>query len=109
MGKIKDNWQIVVFTMFITILGNMLFSSFIRHDDNVRNAASIEYVDKQDTELRAVDLKLELELETKADNITVIEIKEELAKKADSEIVNMIYVGQQRIEEKLDKLIMKDE
>jgi hypothetical protein len=52
MGKIKDNWQIVVFTMIFTIIGNMIVSGFTSDKTDLKNKADKEYVDKADINLQ---------------------------------------------------------
>ena len=47
MGKIKDNWQLAVFTVVITILGSGVWTYFQNRDKSIDGAATIEYVDKQ--------------------------------------------------------------
>ena len=71
MEKVKENWQLVVFTMFITIIGNMTLSSYVSDKSNINNAASKHYVDSKDSlmfkTLINADQKIINKLEYKAD------------------------------------------
>lgn len=44
MKKIGDNWQLIVFTMLISVLGSGCISWITK----TNNAASVDYVDKKD-------------------------------------------------------------
>ena len=60
MEKLKENWQVIIFTMLITLVGSMLLSWATMRGSKIENAASVEYVDKGDA-------KLEAKIDTKAD------------------------------------------
>jgi len=47
MGKIKDNWQLAVFTLLITIVGSGIWTYFQNRDSKINQGATVEYVDKR--------------------------------------------------------------
>lgn len=52
MGKFKENWQIVLFASFISLLSAYFLNKIQARDNHIENAASIEYVDNGDNELK---------------------------------------------------------
>lgn len=81
MGKIKENWQIVVFTMLITLAGSLFISWIADRSTHIEDAATTEYVDTKDCELKE-------QIEQKADKKDVRKIEETL-KIIDSRIYDM--------------------
>lgn len=47
MGKIKENWQVILFTAFMTMLFSGLLTIWVNRESKVSSAASTEYVDKK--------------------------------------------------------------
>jgi len=79
MGKIKENWLVLVLAMLLTLVGNMAFYSIKNTDVTLKNAASRDYVDKGDAKLDAkIDKQGKGLEEKKADKATVKEIQETL-------------------------------
>lgn len=89
MGKIRDNWQLAVFTVVITILGSGVWTYFQNRDKSIHDSASIEYVDKktgetkiyidiQDTDLKNQINKIEHNMDLKADKYHVESIEKKI-------------------------------
>ena len=82
MEKIKESWQVIVFTMLITLIGSTFLSYATIRNSKVDNAASIDYVDKGDEKLdckiEAQRLEVDENLEKKADKTTVKQMQHTL-------------------------------
>lgn len=90
----KENWQLVVFTMFITIVGNMIFSSYSSDRRAISSGASKHYVDSRDS--------LILKSLTNADN----SILNKLDYKADKDDVDKVISDVNYTREKVDKIYL---
>ena len=94
MGKIKDNWQIVVFTMILTIIGNIAFSSFTSSKNDIKNAASKDYVDMNDDKI--------IRNMNKADD----NLQTQINKKADKDDVQKVIDDVNYTRDKVDKIYL---
>lgn len=52
MGKIKENWQIIVFTAFITMIFSVMLTFWTNRESKLSGAASEEYVEKTNNDLK---------------------------------------------------------
>ena len=89
MGKIKDNWQLAVFTVVITLIGSGLFTYCQNQHKLTGGAASIDYVEKRHNEQKVYAdeqdkaiwqsvHKVENTLELKADKYHVESIEKKI-------------------------------
>lgn len=53
MNKFTENWQVIIFTVLITLIGNIVFSQWQINKNRVENAASTNYVDSKDNEIKS--------------------------------------------------------
>lgn len=90
----KENWQLIVFTMFITIIGNMIFSSYTSDRKAINNGATKHYVDLRDS--------LIIKSLTKSDN----NIINKLDNKADKDDVDKVIRDVNYTRDKVDKIYM---
>jgi hypothetical protein len=86
MGKIKDNWQLALFTVVITIIGSGVWTYFQNRDKRMDQSATVEYVDTKHNEQKIYIDEQDNSITLRVDRIQAIQ-----QTKADKDDVDKIY------------------
>jgi len=92
--QIKNNWLILLLAMMLTVAGNMFLSSWNYGREVERGAASVDYVDKENTEqsvfMKSVNDRQDADLRelhsTKADKTEVNSIHQDVREIRDTQL-----------------------
>ena len=65
--KLKENWLVLLLSAVLTVLGLMVFASWNNATDNLKSAAPLDYVDRENLKQDVVIEKLDVRVEGKVD------------------------------------------
>ena len=86
MGKIKDNWQLALFTVCITILGSGIWTYFQNRDSHIDKSATVEYVDIKHNEQKIYIDEQDRDIIQRLDRVQAVQ-----QNKADKTEVDKVY------------------
>ena len=102
MGKIKDNWQLAVFTVCITILGSGIWTYFQNRDKSIDKAATVEYVDKRHDDQKTYIDEQDKAITNRLDRVQAIQ-----ATKVDQSEFDKVYQKTEENNRLLIEILMK--